>query len=37
MICFKVICKQKDIGVGGHLIAIVADKSIQWGYDGDET
>ena len=26
--------KQKYIGVGGHLFAIAADKSIQWGYDG---
>ena len=26
--------KQKYSGVGGHLFAIAADKSIQWGYDG---
>lgn len=26
--------KQKYIGVGGHLFAIAADKSISWGYDG---
>lgn len=26
--------KQKYIGVGGHLFAIAADKSIQWGYEG---
>lgn len=26
--------KQKYIGVGGHLFAIAADKSIQWGYAG---
>ena len=25
---------QKFIGVGGHLFAIAADKSIEWGYDG---
>lgn len=25
---------QKYSGVGGHLFAIAADKSIQWGYDG---
>ena len=25
---------QKYIGVGGHLFAIAADKSIQWGYSG---
>lgn len=25
---------QKYIGVGGHLFAIAADKSIQWGYEG---
>ena len=26
--------KQKYVGVGGHLFAIAADKSIGWGYDG---
>jgi len=26
--------KQKYIGVGGHLFAIAAEKSIQWGYEG---
>lgn len=26
--------KQHYVGVGGHLFAIVADKSIQWGYEG---
>lgn len=26
--------KQKYTGVGGHLFAIAADKSIQWGYEG---
>lgn len=26
--------KQKYEGVGGHLFAIAADKSRQWGYDG---
>ena len=26
--------KQKYVGVGGHLFAIAADKSIQWGYEG---
>jgi hypothetical protein len=26
--------KQKYVGVGGHLFAIAADKSVQWGYDG---
>ena len=26
--------KQKYEGVGGHLFAIAADKSIQWGYEG---
>ena len=26
--------KQKYLGVGGHLFAIAADKSIQWGYGG---
>lgn len=26
--------KQKYEGVGGHLFAIAADKSIEWGYDG---
>lgn len=26
--------KQKYSGVGGHLFAIAADKSVQWGYDG---
>ena len=26
--------KQKYIGVGGHLFAIAADKSIQWEHDG---
>ena len=26
--------KQKYMGVGGHLFAIAADKSIQWGYEG---
>lgn len=26
--------KQKYTGVGGHLFAIAADKSIQWGYAG---
>ena len=26
--------KQKYIGVGGHLFAIAADKSIEWGYEG---
>ena len=26
--------KQKYFGVGGHLFAIAADKSIQWGYEG---
>ena len=26
--------KQKYSGVGGHLFAIAADKSIQWGYEG---
>ena len=25
---------QKYVGVGGHLFAIAADKSIQWGYQG---
>jgi len=25
---------QKYIGVGGHLFAIAADKSIEWGYEG---
>lgn len=25
---------QKYSGVGGHLFAIVADKSMQWGYEG---
>lgn len=25
---------QKYSGVGGHLFAIVADKSIEWGYEG---
>ncbi|MBR5970081.1 MAG: hypothetical protein IK016_07015 [Lachnospiraceae bacterium] len=25
---------QKYEGVGGHLFAIAADKSIQWGYEG---
>lgn len=25
---------QKYIGVGGHLFAIAADKSIEWGYNG---
>ena len=25
---------QKYTGVGGHLFAIAADKSIQWGYEG---
>ncbi len=25
---------QKYVGVGGHLFAIVADKSMQWGYEG---
>ena len=25
---------QKYKGVGGHLFAIVVDKSVQWGYDG---
>ncbi len=24
---------QKYIGVGGHLFAIAADKSIEWGYE----
>jgi phosphatidylethanolamine-binding protein (PEBP) family uncharacterized protein len=26
--------RQKYSGVGGHLFAIAADKSIQWGYEG---
>ena len=26
--------KQKYTGVGGHLFAIAADKSIEWGYEG---
>ena len=26
--------KQKHSGVGGHLFAIAADKSVQWGYEG---
>ncbi|MCL2254498.1 MAG: hypothetical protein FWC09_08650 [Lachnospiraceae bacterium] len=26
--------RQKYMGVGGHLFAIAADKSIQWGYEG---
>ena len=26
--------KQKYQGVGGHLFAIAADKSVEWGYDG---
>ena len=26
--------KQKYSGVGGHLFAIAADKSVQWGYEG---
>ena len=26
--------KQKYLGVGGHLFAIAADKSIEWGYEG---
>ena len=26
--------KQRYEGVGGHLFAIAADKSIQWGYEG---
>lgn len=26
--------KQRYTGVGGHLFAIAADKSIQWGYEG---
>lgn len=26
--------KQKYSGVGGHLFAIAADKSIEWGYEG---
>jgi phosphatidylethanolamine-binding protein (PEBP) family uncharacterized protein len=26
--------KQKYVGVGGHLFAIAADKSMQWGYEG---
>lgn len=26
--------KQKYIGVGGHLFAIAADKSKEWGYEG---
>lgn len=26
--------KQKYIGVGGHLFAIAADRSLAWGYDG---
>ncbi|MBR1639208.1 MAG: hypothetical protein IJ688_07475 [Treponema sp.] len=26
--------KQKYSGVGGHLFAITADKSVQWGYEG---
>ena len=31
----KRLCgSQKYIGVGGHLFAIAADKSIQWGYQG---
>ena len=25
---------RKYIGVGGHLFAIAADKSIQWGHEG---
>lgn len=25
---------QKYAGVGGHLFAIAADKSVQWGYEG---
>ncbi|MBS6195792.1 MAG: hypothetical protein KH828_09460 [Clostridiales bacterium] len=28
---------QRYSGVGGHLFAIVADKSIQWGYEGGFT
>lgn len=28
------IGKQRYSGVGGHLFAIVADKSIEWGYEG---
>ena len=26
--------KQRYLGVGGHLFAIAADKSIQWGFEG---
>ena len=26
--------KQKYVGVGGHLFAIAADKSMEWGYEG---
>lgn len=26
--------KQKYTGVGGHLFAVAADKSVQWGYGG---
>lgn len=26
--------RQKYSGVGGHLFAIAADKSVQWGYEG---
>ena len=25
---------QRFVGVGGHLFAIAADKSIEWGYSG---
>ena len=28
------IGSQKYVGVGGHLFAIAADKSIEWGYEG---
>mgnify|MGYP006990162738 CR=1 FL=1 len=31
--CCHVI-NQKYVGVGGHLFAIAADKSIEWGYEG---
>lgn len=26
--------EQKYVGVGGHLFAIAADKSVEWGYEG---
>ena len=27
-------CIDISIGIGGHLFAIAADKSIEWGYEG---